>query len=131
VSGPSALRPTPYAPDHGRRAAGGEPAGPEPPRAACPLPPARSWGFLVYPGLAGGALYLYLRFYRGLKLTDLMYVTRSSLENMKKAMGESGWRRRQAGRPAAAGLAGLAGRQGEAQLPSALTVRAARARRRR
>jgi hypothetical protein len=45
----------------------------------------------VYPGAAAGVLYLYLRFYKGMRLTDLMYVTRSSLDNMKKAMGESGW----------------------------------------
>ena len=34
---------------------------------------------LVYTGVAAGAGYIYLRIFRGWRLTDLMYVTRSSL----------------------------------------------------
>lgn len=34
---------------------------------------------LLYTGVAAGAGYIYLRVFRGWRLTDLMYVTRSSL----------------------------------------------------
>lgn len=47
-----------------------------------------SWSVVVYPIVVAGGVVLYLRFVRGWRLADMMYVTRSSLQNFKTSVQE-------------------------------------------
>jgi hypothetical protein len=45
----------------------------------------------MYGAVIGGCAYVYMR-WKGLRVSDLMYVTRSSLSAMKQSMADSEWR---------------------------------------
>lgn len=69
-----------------------------PPTSSASLPPGRHCSpapcrlnLVMYGAVIGGCAYVYMR-WKGLRVSDLMYVTRSSLSAMKQSMADSEWR---------------------------------------